>query len=361
MNKGFNVMALDANYNISSILRSTNLQWNRKYYQPGTFSIEIPIAQYSPDYAYIFTKDRPEMGVISQVNYVEKKGYKEINLSGFFLENSLNDRIVYKKGITNILNGPEWLNRSGNAEDVAFAFFDAFKDIAYDNAGTEIWCRLGIDSGVSLSRGNTVDHERTGEELGTKVYSILKSSEMSYRVAYDFESNTKIFSVWSGLDRTQDQTDNNPVIFSTKYGNIKNPDILLDSTSYKNGVIVENDNAGTIYSRVILQPDDGNGKFMYLKSTANRADYESDDDFYRAIDAEAAVELLNRMKTVNIEFDAMEGSYEYMVDFDLGDKCGLEFSNMSLSANATLIGCYEVIKAGEWSLTLEFGTPILRR
>ena len=100
---------------------------------------------------------------------------------------------------------------------------------------------------------------------------------------------------------------------------------------------------------------------MYLKSTVNRTDYESDEEFHRAIEAEAAAELLNRMKVINIEFDAMEGSYEYMVDFDLGDKCGIEFPQVPLSANAVLIGCYEVIKSGTWGLTLEFGTPILRR
>lgn len=361
MKKGFNVMALDADYNISSILRTTNLQWNRKYYEPGNFSIEIPIAQYSADYVYIFTKDRPEMGIISQINYVDKRGYKEVNLSGFFLENALNDRVVYKKGRSNITNDPEWLNQSGIAEDVAFAFFNAFKDVIFDNNGIETQCLLDIESGVSLSRGNTTDHERAGEELGTKIYSILKPSEMSYRVSYDFENNKRIFNVWNGYDRTQDQNENNPVTFSTKYGNIKNPDILMDDTSYKNGIIVENDNAGNIYSRMILLPDGNISKIMYLKSTINRIDYESDDDFYRAIDAEAAAELLNHVKLINIEFDAMEGSYEYMEDFDLGDKCGLEFSQMHISANAVLIGCYEVVKKGTWSLTLEFGTPILRR
>ena len=67
------------------------------------------------------------------------------------------------------------------------------------------------------------------------------------------------------------------------------------------------------------------------------------------------------IKTVNVEFDAMEGSYEYRVDFDLGDICHIEIPEMEISADAVLIGCGEVIKKGTWSLTLEFGTPILKR
>ena len=77
--------------------------------------------------------------------------------------------------------------------------------------------------------------------------------------------------------------------------------------------------------------------------------------------SEGKSELNDCIKTVNVEFDAMEGSYEYMEDFDLGDKCNIEIHDMEISANAVLIGCYEVIKKGIWSLTLEFGTPVMKR
>ena len=39
MASGFNVIALDEKYQIVSLLRYTNLQWNRKYFEPGTFSL----------------------------------------------------------------------------------------------------------------------------------------------------------------------------------------------------------------------------------------------------------------------------------------------------------------------------------
>ena len=50
-----------------------------------------------------------------------------------------------------------------------------------------------------------------------------------------------------------------------------------------------------------------------------------------------------------------------MKDFDIGDECTLEIPEMSLSADARLIGCYEVMKSGQWSMSMEFGTPIIRR
>ena len=363
MDKGFNVIALDMNYRIVSLLRCTNIQWNRKYYEPGSFSLEIPLEQYESSYKYIYTKDRPEMGEITQINYINQGGYKAINLSGFFLENWLNRRVVYRKGTTNILDGPEWMNQEGKAEDVAYAYFNAFKDVSVSKNDGTVNCILGIESGQNLSRGIISNHERCGEKLGNKIYAILKPSEMSYRVSYDFEENRKVFSVWSGYDRTQDQSENNPVTFSTRYGNIKNPNILIDTTNYCNSCIVDNENNGSVYERALLkkQEDDDDYIFSFVKSSVNKGDYASETDFYAALDAEGNTDLNERIKLINVEFDAMEGSYEYMEDFDIGDKCNIEIPEVDIAADAVLIGCYEVIKKGDHSLTLEFGEPVLRR
>ncbi|MBQ9990198.1 MAG: siphovirus ReqiPepy6 Gp37-like family protein [Lachnospiraceae bacterium] len=361
MSIGFNVIALDENYEIISLLRYTNLQWNRKYFEPGIFSLEIPLEQYDSRYKYIFTKDRPEMGEITQVNYIDQGEYRAIYLSGYFLENELNRRVVYRKGDTNIKNPPSWVNQSGNAEDVAFAFFNAFKDVCLSDSNQ---FPLGIDAGENQSRGKTANHERCGELLGNKIYHILQASKMSYRVAYDFESSRKVFYVWSGCDRTQEQLENNPVIFSTRYGNIKKPNVLMDSTNYKNMCIVDHESEESVYSRAVMSGETvieaDQASFVYLKSALNRNDY-AEDAFLSALDTEGISELSDRVKTVNVEFDAMEGSYEYRIDFDLGDVCSIEIPEVDISADAVLIGCYEVIKKGTWSLTLEFGTPILKR
>ena len=363
MKRGFNVIALDSDYRIVALLSYTILQWNRKYYEPGSFSLEIPLEQYSSEYKYIYTKDRPEMGVIDQVNYVEQNGFKAVYLSGYFLENELNNHVVHRKGTSNIINGPEWATYKSNAEDVAFAFFDGFRQIEVSDGENTYLADLGMESGENLSRGKASEHWRCGEHLGNKIYSILKPSEMSYRVSYDFESSKKVFRVWSGYDRTQDQAENNPVTFSTRYGNIKNPNILIDKVNYRNACIVDNESGESIYSRAVLEEKEDKEavKFCYRPSTVIKTDYPTEEEFIAAMTSEGHTELNDRIKTVNVEFDAMEGSYEYMEDFELGDKCNIEIPEMEISANAVLIGCYEVIKQGIWSLTLEFGTPIMKR
>lgn len=325
--------------------------------------MQIPLEQYSPDIQYIYTKDRPEMGKVTQINYISRAGFRYVQLSGYFLENDLDRHIVYQKGTSNITNSPSWDYQSGKAEDVAYSYFNGFKTITTADASSD----LEIVAGTSQSRGKDSIHYRNGEYLGWKIYDILKPSGMSYRVLYDFLKSTRTFDVWVGLDRTEENTDgNNPVVFSTKYGNIKEPNVIIDKTEYKNACIVTNeqtvDDTSTFTSRAIFVPDaeDTEYNFLYTQSSLNRNDYTMS-NFYTALDNEAANSLTDRIKTVNVEFDAMEGSYEYMKDFDLGDLCSIEILEMSLSAQARLIGCYEVMKSGQWTMTMEFGTPIILR
>lgn len=365
----FNVIALDDNFNMVALLRCTNIQWSRKYHECGTFSIQIPLEQYNPSFKYIYTNSRPEVGRITQINYANDSGYRYIQLSGFFMENELNRMVAYSRGTGNIVGDPEWTERIGPAEQVAFDFFNAFSRIQFHNGASTVAYSIGIAAGSSLGRGLRVHHVRENSYLGDKVYHILKSSGLSYRVLYNFEQNRKTFEVWSGLDRSMEQTVNNPVVFSTRYGNIRNPNILLDDSTYKSGCVIVNKSSSTegddvSYTRAIINPDerDNDNAFLVYESSVNPADFATQQELFSAMEAEGQSERdSNWTRTMNMEFDTMSGSYEYMRDFDLGDVCSIEIQEIGVSVNARLIGCYEVIKQGEWSLTMEFGTPIIKR
>lgn len=324
--------------------------------------MQLPLDQYSSDIMYIYTKDRPEMGKVSQRNYLDQNGFDYIQLSGYFLEREPNRHVVYKNGTTNIVNPVSWIEQSGAAEDVAYAFFDGFNEIAINGQTSN----LNMQRKESLGRGNLSVHARSGEYLGDKMYEILKPSGMSYRVLYDFVNSTKTFEVWKGINRTQDNAEkNNPVIFSTKYGNVKNPNILISDADYKNGCVVTNEQfvgEDSIFTtKAVFNPAVGDSEIsmLSLRSGINKKDY-TESDFQLALENEALNKMSENAKIVNMEFDASSGSYEYMKDFDIGDECTIEIPKMYLSADARLIGCYEVMKSGQWSMTMEFGTPIIK-
>ncbi len=52
--RDINIYALDNQLNMIAILKPTNIQWSRKYYENGYFSILLPLEQYSKEIAYIY-------------------------------------------------------------------------------------------------------------------------------------------------------------------------------------------------------------------------------------------------------------------------------------------------------------------
>lgn len=354
MNK-IELIALDSDFNIVSILEPFNIQWTRDFYKSGIFSVEIPVEQYRDTFKYIYTKDRPEVGEISQINYIQTNGEKIFAISGYFLEEELNRRICYHKpnGNTNLRNAPSWTSQSGNDESIAFAFFNAFKDISFDSSTT---VRLGIETGTNLNRGNASEYTRNNELLGDKLHSILKGSEMSYVVAYDFVNNTKTFKCIKGNDLTSENEDgNNPVVFSTRYGNIVNPNIVWSDTDYKNGYVVTAKYTNSNVDYVDVQVGGTNPtRFMAVNSSEKPNDYSSAAAFKTALLSNGKEQIRKKPIKMSFDFDIMQGSYTYLEDFNLGDKVTIVVNELGISTDAILTECAEVFKNGTWSLTMQF-------
>lgn len=378
--KPFDLMALDSNYDLTAIITYSSVQWNRKCLEPGTFVIELVTDQYTSDWKYVYSPDRRELGRISQVNMALDKGIMTVTISGKFIEDDLNRMIVYPKPTseysastphTSIVNGPNWLGQSNDADVVAKAFFDAFKSITYmgydvgDYSGTTLKERtytLNIDDGI-IDVGEYVraEHHRNGEYLGNKISQILKPSHAFYQVNYDYQTNQQTFDIKHGRDLTNDNTDgNNPVIFSTQNGTIAKASVVKSNTATKDIVLAFNrDDEKT---EVLVNGYDlAIGRFLVNASLPSDDDYPVDLDYRLAVLQDSTNLLSDNQDKLNLSFEVFNGSYEYRVDFELGDIVSIELPELNLSINAQVIGCYEVIQNGVWNLDIEFGTPLKRR
>lgn len=61
-----NLAFMDKDFNIIKYFKYINLQWIRRYYEPGEFSVQLPASEYMADAVYLFTKDRPELGLVQK-------------------------------------------------------------------------------------------------------------------------------------------------------------------------------------------------------------------------------------------------------------------------------------------------------
>lgn len=395
----FEIMALDENFEIVSLISYANLQWTRKFHEVGTFSVQLRGRQYNSNWKYIYSKKRKELGIISQVNW-QKKNYVElVTISGKFVEDEVNKMIVYplptkfyddsgtladgKEGTCLLKNEglPTWLMQSGTADVVAREYFNAFKKIAWTNYQVDDYegsslvttvRELDIDFGsIDNANGNYhySEHNRNHERLGDKLYKILKPSGASFEVIWDYETHDKTLNIIHGKDLTQGNTfGNNPVLFSSANGNIISASLVVSNTNTKDTMIQTSESKDKVYVLVNELPN-ASGRFEHVGMQTAVQDYFNEDtpdlsiadkNFKIAVMSDSDKELTKYTDKQNIEFQIYRGSYQYMIDYDLGDLISVEISEIGLSLDARIISCYEVVKEGVWELTLEIGTPLIK-
>ena len=223
--------ALDSNFNLVALLDPHNVQWNRKYYECGTYALEITQDQYTPDMKYIYCAERPETGIIQKVAW----SGGNITLEGYFLEKILDDKIIY----------PTFYG-SGDLTTVLSQMVNTYKE------------DLPIDTIQALNNASKVDFQETGMTIGEKLYEVLQTQEMSFRLLYNFEKNNITLQFYQGTDRTQ-ESGNNFVTFSTLYDNVIDTMVDTDDSNYKNYALVAGQDSGE--NRVTVEVDLSNGGY----------------------------------------------------------------------------------------------------
>lgn len=397
----FEIMALDSNFEIVSLISYANLQWSRKFHEVGTFSVQLRGRQYKSNWKYIYSKKRKELGIISQVNWQKKNYIELVTISGMFVEEELNKMIVYplptkfyddtgtlsdgKEGTCLLKDEglPTWLFQSGTADIVARNYFNAFKKISWTNYQVDDYAgntlvtttrELDIEFGtIDSSNGvyHFSEHNRNNERLGDKLYKILKPSGASFEVIWNYDTHEKTLNIIHGRDLTQgNENHNNPVLFSSANGNIISASLVVSNTNTRDTIISTSENKEKVYVLVNELPGDNtSGRFAHMGMTTAAQDYFNNDTqdlaaadkaFKISVMSDADKELEKYIDKQNIEFQIYRGSYQYMIDYDLGDLISVEISEIGLSLDARIIACYEVVKEGVWELTLEIGTPLIK-
>lgn len=325
---------LDKEFNIITHLEPYNVQWNRKYYETGDFEIYIDIEQYSSDIKYIYSTEDKELGIVEIPHYSASNNTKQMLLKGSFFEKILADDCIYPT-----------FSSSGKIVDVVKKLLDKY-------------CSWKMEYRYDESITDRVDFQETGAYLDKKLYELLYPLELSFRIEYDYVSSTFTFVLYRGRDLTQNNTDgNNFVTFSTEFGNVEEPDVMIDSSKYKNYVIVCGEGQGE--ERIYIEYDarkDKNERIkkLYVDARSERMGEGTTLEEYKKVLIQKGIEKLAECQIEeNVNFNLNTDSYEYMVDFDLGDKVDVIISEINLVMTARIKNVYEVRKSGYRTLELE--------
>lgn len=333
--ESISVYALDANFNLLTVaIPYDNMQWNRRYYESGDFSMQVAMGVYDTNWAYIGTSDRPELGMVQKITVQDSD---TVLVSGFFCEAMLNDKVCY----------PRYIGDVSKTETAVRNIFTAYKE--------DLPIILAPANNPLL--GDRTQSNFSDDQLGDKLYSILESREMTYSVLYDYVNNKLMLKVWQGKDRTQSQTANSYQVFSSEFGNITGREIDFDDSAYKNYAIIPCDADDNGNEQKTYYIDWSNGgykrKVVFEMRSARPETDQTEADFKAEILQEAMERLLNYSKVEDVNVDVVEAGY--MTDFDIGDKCDVILTDIGIVMETRIVEVKEVFKKNGHTVTVGLG------
>lgn len=335
------LLALDQGFEPVAYLSYFNLQWTREYYQPGQFSVQIAAADYDPAMAYLYTPDRPETGIIQKVELTETVKGRFVQLSGYFLEAILNDKVVY----------PTYY-ATGTIPAAVVSMLRQYKgDIP-----------LLTVADAPAAQGENGAWQETGGQLGSVAYTKLQTVQMSLRCRYDYQENAITAEVWQGLDRTQEQTENPFVTFSDGFGNLSQVEASRDISNYRNYAIVCGQDQAE--NRKVAYADLSGGGYrreLYVDASGEQWDPEkqSEAEYLAGLQQLGMDKLLDYTIITNVDIQAAASGFEYLKDWNLGDLVDVIVKDIGIAMKARIVTVREVIKKNNHTVEIELGNKKL--
>lgn len=331
------LLALDSGFQPVRYLNYFNLQWTREYYTIGQFSVQLAAADYQPQMAYLYTPDRPETGVIQKVELTETVKGRFVQLSGYFLEAILNDKVVY----------PTYY-ASGTIPAAVAAMLRQYQDDIP---------LLTVADAPAL-QADAANWQETGGQLASVAYTKLQTVQCSLRCRYDFQANTITAEIWQGIDHTQAQSENPFVTFSDGFGNLAQADASVDRSNYKNYAIVAGQDQNE-QRKVAIADLSGGGyrRILYVDARSERWDpqEQTEEEYLAGLTQLGLDKLLDYQIVNNVELQAGNGGFQYLRDFDLGDKVDAIVSDVGLAVQARIVTIREVFKQNNHTIEIELG------
>lgn len=352
LNTNFEVLGIIDNYEC--------LVWQRNYYKPGTFSMQIipTFEQFEllkKGNILLKIDDTKEAMYIDHRELEEnEEGVEVLVVSGYSLTQWLDRRITLYKEV-----------EEGNAEAVIRNYVDRHCINTIDN-------NRKIDNliqGLNNSLGDNISYSSHYKQLSEEIEIISKANELGYRIDLDLHNKQYVFEVYQGLDRSVNQDINSKAIFSTEFENVSNQKYIDSDNNYRNMVLVAG--AGEDANRKALTLGAENKSLDRYELFVDARDIS---DTKQVNDNEVSIPLQEYNKLLEsrgkeklaectkIEtFDCVISNTNnliYRTDYDLGDKVSIINKKWGLMLNERIISITETYDSEGLNVEIEIGNNI---
>lgn len=288
---------------------------------------------------------------------INEDGEKEFNVKGWTLEILLVDKIV--EGM---------YNKSGK-NFTSTLMYDMVNKYAINPTNPKNKIPYLVNA-VDQHLGKEVNgYQKTGGSLYDVLYSNASAADIGFSVLFDPRAKKLIFEVRSGVDHTQEQTENEPVVFSTALEDVLSSSYYLNIEDVKNVAMVQGEEKNGQRTTVFVGDVNAAGmarKVLYVDARDLQSEiYDDAGNPHTLTAAQYQATLIQRgeeklaehQKTETFEAQIRQFGdvqYEFGKDYQKGDKVTVVDEQLGLSVSARITSVEEDFD-DEYALVLTFG------
>lgn len=317
----------------------TSFIFERKWFTYSNFQLVVENFDKNlfKDGNYIVVNNDPyRSGQIAKVNVTDDT----VTIKGFGIGFWFSNRITYP------IDNKDTFYMNDYAENI---MYELTKFNAIDsNITNRNFQNLIVNS--TQGRGEKIAFETRYKVLSDELETIARTSRLGWNIKFDYKNKKFVFESLVGIDRTVNQADVPPMIFSRRYDNVLELEYTKDVSEYKNCAIVAGQGEGSNREIVIVND--------------NLSGQDRKELFVDARDIEDGTNLTDRGKSKLAEniiiesFEATIDTESYRVEWDLGDFVTILDDVIGVVSDTQIVEVIETYEDGVLTVEPTFGEAI---
>lgn len=313
------LLVLNINYESIAVLDTyESLIWTDRYNSYGDFEMFFAMDESSLEYLkednYLWLKDSEHTMIIEDIRIdADTEDGNHLVVTGRSLESILERRIIWGQRVFtgNLQTAIQtMLNESIISPSIADRKISNFRFVA------------STDPKITSL---TIDNQYTGDDLYTVIKGLCEENNIGFKIILA-DDNWFEFSLYAGVDRSYDQTENPYVVFSPNFENIINSNYFSSKASYRNVTLVAGEGEGTARKTTVVGSGSGlNRREVFTDARDISSETEdgvtlSDTEYYAQLRSKGLKTIADHPITTAFEGEVeVTRLFKYGEDFYIGD------------------------------------------
>lgn len=301
----------------------------------------------------VWIKNSKELGIIEYRNLsVGNNGEETLKINGRFITSILDRRIQY--------NTEQYTNKE--LEIILRNMVDR------NCINTTVERKLPLVLGKLNNFKEKIDYQKSYGNLLEELKTLSETSPMGFFIRTDLESKKNYFELYGGVDRSINQNNVSPVIFSRDYDNLYEQEYTDSTDNLRTTSIVAGEGEGST-RKIITVNNNFKGldrRELFVDARDLQKTNETDgakkvlsDTEYNNLLTQRGKEKLSECKDIKtFEGRIISNNYIYKKDYDLGDIVTVMDKKWNVQVDTRITEVTEVYEGGKVQIVPTLGNKI---